>query len=293
MPPNYGQTLTPAGARRARRRSSTRACTEGSSDGREACAPRAGTGRSSSSSSGSRSRSRCCAGLRAVFGADPVYDGDGVLQVALLIDAAVVPRRHRLLRLLAALGRAASTSSTTTRTTARTRWKDYFKVNTDHKVIGIQYICVSFFFMFVGGLMAMLVRAELAAAGPPVRRREHLQRALLGPRVDPDLPVRHPGLRGDRELRAAADDRRAGHGVPASERAVVLDAADGRRDDAAVVPGPGRLVRGRLDGLRPALGRRADRAGVLHDRRAVRRRVVDRDRAELPGHDHHDARARA
>ena len=44
-------------------------------------------------------------------------------------------------------------------------WKDYFKVNTDHKVIGIQYICVSFFFMFVGGLMAMLVRAELAQPG--------------------------------------------------------------------------------------------------------------------------------
>src|SRR5262245_36797682 len=25
-------------------------------------------------------------------------------------------------------------------------WKDYFKFNTDHKVIGIQYICTSFFF---------------------------------------------------------------------------------------------------------------------------------------------------
>ena len=135
-------------------------------------------------------------GLRAAFDADPVYDGDGVLQVALLTVAAVVPRRHRLLRLLVATGpRGKPTSSTTTPTTARTRWKDYFKVNTDHKVIGIQYICTSFFFLFVGGLMAMLVRAELAAAGPAVRRREHLQRPLLGPRVAPDLPVRHPGLR--------------------------------------------------------------------------------------------------
>src|SRR4051812_554096 len=44
-------------------------------------------------------------------------------------------------------------------------WRDYFKVNTDHKVIGIQYVVTSFFFMFVGGLMAMLVRAELAAPG--------------------------------------------------------------------------------------------------------------------------------
>jgi cytochrome c oxidase subunit I len=44
-------------------------------------------------------------------------------------------------------------------------WKSYFGVNTDHKVIGIQYVCTSFFFMLVGGLLAMLVRAELAAPG--------------------------------------------------------------------------------------------------------------------------------
>jgi cytochrome c oxidase subunit 1 len=44
-------------------------------------------------------------------------------------------------------------------------WKDYFRVNTDHKVIGIQYTVTSFFFMLVGGLLAMIVRAELAAPG--------------------------------------------------------------------------------------------------------------------------------
>ncbi|HEX6025888.1 MAG TPA: cbb3-type cytochrome c oxidase subunit I, partial [Solirubrobacter sp.] len=44
-------------------------------------------------------------------------------------------------------------------------WKDYFRVNTDHKVIGIQYVVTSFFFMLVGGLLAMLVRAELAQPG--------------------------------------------------------------------------------------------------------------------------------
>ncbi len=46
-----------------------------------------------------------------------------------------------------------------------TSWQDYFRINTDHKVIGIQYVVTSFFFMFVGGLMAMLMRAELAAPG--------------------------------------------------------------------------------------------------------------------------------
>ena len=46
-----------------------------------------------------------------------------------------------------------------------TSWKDYFRVNTDHKVIGIQYVVTSFFFMLVGGLLAMMVRAELMAPG--------------------------------------------------------------------------------------------------------------------------------
>ncbi len=41
-------------------------------------------------------------------------------------------------------------------------WKDYFRVNTDHKVIGIQYVSTTIFFFLAGGLMAMLVRAELA-----------------------------------------------------------------------------------------------------------------------------------
>jgi len=44
-------------------------------------------------------------------------------------------------------------------------WRDYFRINTDHKVIGIQYVVTSFFFFFVGGLFAMLMRAELAQPG--------------------------------------------------------------------------------------------------------------------------------
>src|SRR5665811_2179494 len=47
-------------------------------------------------------------------------------------------------------------------------WKDYFHFNTDHKVIGIQYICTTFFFFFLGGLMAMLIRAELAQPGTQI-----------------------------------------------------------------------------------------------------------------------------
>ena len=49
-----------------------------------------------------------------------------------------------------------------------TRWQDYFKVNTDHKVIGIQYIVTTFFFFFFGGFLAMLMRAELAQPGTQI-----------------------------------------------------------------------------------------------------------------------------
>jgi cytochrome c oxidase subunit 1 len=44
-------------------------------------------------------------------------------------------------------------------------WRDYFRVNTDHKVIGVQYVVTSFFFLLVGGLIAMLMRIELAQPG--------------------------------------------------------------------------------------------------------------------------------
>src|SRR5664280_1934323 len=44
-------------------------------------------------------------------------------------------------------------------------WRDYLRVNTDHKVIGIQYTVTSFFFLLVGGLLAMLIRAQLAKPG--------------------------------------------------------------------------------------------------------------------------------
>src|SRR5207237_8816677 len=44
-------------------------------------------------------------------------------------------------------------------------WRDYFRVNTDHKVIGMQYLATTIFFFLAAGLLAMLVRAELAKPG--------------------------------------------------------------------------------------------------------------------------------
>ena len=47
-------------------------------------------------------------------------------------------------------------------------WKDYFRFNTDHKVIGIQYICATLIFFLIGGIFALLVRAELAQPGTQI-----------------------------------------------------------------------------------------------------------------------------
>ncbi|XQQ06046.1 MAG: cbb3-type cytochrome c oxidase subunit I [Leptolyngbya sp. IPPAS B-1204] len=41
------------------------------------------------------------------------------------------------------------------------KWQDYFTFNTDHKVIGIQYLVTSFVFFAIGGLMADVIRTEL------------------------------------------------------------------------------------------------------------------------------------
>ncbi len=48
----------------------------------------------------------------------------------------------------------------------QTDWKRYFSFSTDHKVIGVQYLVTAFFFFLIGGLLAMIVRAELLT--PPL-----------------------------------------------------------------------------------------------------------------------------
>ncbi|MFM8612144.1 MAG: cbb3-type cytochrome c oxidase subunit I [Actinomycetota bacterium] len=44
-------------------------------------------------------------------------------------------------------------------------WRDYFKFNTDHKVIGVQYIVFTFMMFLVGGMFAEIFRSELASPG--------------------------------------------------------------------------------------------------------------------------------
>ncbi|HEY7824000.1 MAG TPA: cbb3-type cytochrome c oxidase subunit I, partial [Acidimicrobiia bacterium] len=49
-----------------------------------------------------------------------------------------------------------------------TGWRRYFSFDTDHKVIGIQYLVTFLFMFFLAGLFAMLMRTELAGAGRDV-----------------------------------------------------------------------------------------------------------------------------
>jgi cytochrome c oxidase subunit I len=104
-------------------------------------------------------------GLRALFGYDPLLDGEAVLAAALLLTP---------LFFLVGIGcfdywfywaAGRPTRPEDHSGHGAHSWRDYFRVNTDHKVIGVQYVVTSFFFLFVGGLLAMLMRAELAAPG--------------------------------------------------------------------------------------------------------------------------------
>src|ERR687886_128785 len=103
--------------------------------------------------------------IRALYGYKPTIDGNAITTVALISAP---------LGFLIGIGcfdywfRWASGAPTIPEDHSghgATRWQDYFRVNTDHKVIGLQYICTTFFFFAAGGLMAMVMRAELAQPG--------------------------------------------------------------------------------------------------------------------------------
>ena len=231
-------------------------------------------------------------GVRALYGWDPVLDMSAVTTVALV----AMPLSFLVgigcldYWLYWASGRPTRPEDHSGH--GATSWRDYFRVNTDHKVIGIQYIVTTFFFFTIGGLLAMLIRAELAQPGTQFVDPNTYNGLFSVHALADDLPVHHPRLRGHRELRHPADDRGAGHGVPPAQRTVLLDAAHRRgADDRLLLRARGR-VRDRVDRLRPALHPDAHRPAVLHPRGPVRGRLVHRHRAQLPGHDHHHARAR-
>lgn len=59
-------------------------------------------------------------------------------------------------------------------------WRDYFKMNTDHKVIGIQYMGLILIFLIIAGGLAELVRTELAQSGSTIVGGEDFNRLFTG-----------------------------------------------------------------------------------------------------------------
>ncbi|HEY9769078.1 MAG TPA: cytochrome c oxidase subunit I [Coleofasciculaceae cyanobacterium] len=58
------------------------------------------------------------------------------------------------------------------------KWQDYFGFSTDHKVIGIQYLVTAFFFYFVGGAIAEVMRTELSTPDPDFVQPEFYNQLL-------------------------------------------------------------------------------------------------------------------
>jgi len=105
-------------------------------------------------------------GLRALAGWDPVLDWLIIVTVGALTAAplgflAGIGAFDYWTRY--ALGRPTQPEDHSSH--GARSWSDYFRVNTDHKVIGIQYVATTIFFFLAGGLMAMIFRAELAKPG--------------------------------------------------------------------------------------------------------------------------------
>ena len=112
------------------------------------------------------------------------------------------------------------------RARARRGWTSWV-TTTDHKRIGIMYLVLTFVFFMLGGVEALLMRLQLGAAEQHAADAADVQRAVHDARDDDDLPVRRADHGRLRQLLRAADDRRARHGVPEAQRAVLL--AAGRR----------------------------------------------------------------
>ena len=68
-------------------------------------------------------------------------------------------------------------------------------VTTDHKRIGILYIATSLFFFVAGGILALLIRAQLATPNEHVHHQGLVQRAVHDARHDDGLPRHRPDPR--------------------------------------------------------------------------------------------------
>ena len=95
--------------------------------------------------------------------------------------------------------------------------------STDHKLIGMNYMVTSLVMFFLAGIMALVLRTQLAQPRQLVPQLPAVQRAVHDARQPDAVPVRRAlRLRRPGQLHPAPAGRRARHGVPAAERPLVL-----------------------------------------------------------------------
>ena len=170
-------------------------------------------------------------------------------------------------------------------------WRDYFRVNTDHKVIGMQYLVTTIFFFLIGGLLAMLVRAELAKPGMQFFDNQTYNGLFS---VHASLMIFLFVIPAFAGLANFVVPLMLGAPDMAFPRLNALSfwllpIAGIMMLSSFLVPG-GAFASG-WTGYAPLSVAPAARDDLLQHGRAVGRRELDHDRPQLPGHDHHDARA--
>ena len=171
-------------------------------------------------------------------------------------------------------------------------WRDYFRVNTDHKVIGMQYLATTIFFFLAGGLLAMLVRAELAKPGMQFFDNQTYNGLFS---VHASLMIFLFVIPAFAGLANFVVPLMLGAPDMAFPRLNALSfwllpIAGIMMLSSFLVPG-GAFAAG-WTGYAPLSVHQPHGDDLLQHGRPVGGRELDHDRAQLPGHDHHHARAR-
>ncbi len=103
-----------------------------------------------------------------------------------------------------------------------TGWVQDLLFTVDHKKLGILYVGTGLFFFVLAGIMALLIRAQLAFPNGHVTSPQEFNALITVHGTVMIFWVAMPIDLWDDQLSGPADDRGAGHGVSKAERIFVL-----------------------------------------------------------------------